>query len=207
MKSDGIVAPWKMKTNDKNINGDIKAVTKKKNHNGSHKRKKVANSKSIAHPTQNNNSKANKNKMKINNTNRTDISSQPASNTAGRIQNKLSSRNDTSRPNQMTTGADDFHKIYQTPSFLSPHNGNSEITEKIPSITTYSNTSTLKQNNNNTSMLDKHTIIFESDTESLDDQVKDNTKLKSMSQTDQNRIKDNSGKFYKIISFPNIIYR
>ena len=114
MKSDGILAPWNMKTNNR----------------------------------------------KINSTSRTGISSQPASNTAGRLQSKLANRNDTSRPNQMTVDANGFNKMYQTPSFLSPHNSNSETIEKIPSMTTYSNTSTLKQNNNNTSILDKQTIFL-----------------------------------------------
>ena len=191
--TDGLVAPWKMKQNNKNINRDIKAVTKKRNHNASRKRKELANSKSTSHPTHGNTSKASKNKMKVNNTNRTGISSQPASHTVGRLQGKLASRNDNSRPNQMTAGANGFNKMYQTPSFLSPHNTNSETTEKIPSMTTFSNTSTLKQNDNKTSMVDKHTIIFESDTENLDDQVDGNTKPTNLGQSNQNEVTDNPG--------------
>ena len=69
----------------------------------------------------------------------------------------------------MTAGRNGFNRMYQTPSFLSPDTKTD--TEKIPSMTTFSNTSTIKNQNNGTSMLDKHTIIFESDTEYNEDEL------------------------------------
>lgn len=108
-------------------------------------------------------SSSNKQKVKIPKiTNREGLRSQPAKLITNEDQSMISRNNIRQNPNTAGKG----FKLYQTPSFLSP-NG-SRITEKAPSVnsqTTYSKTSTMQEFNNDSSMVEKHTIIFESDLE------------------------------------------
>jgi hypothetical protein len=179
-KPDTLIAPWKLATHTGMLNKDIKNTTKKRAKNTTSKRKtgyqtKASNSKSneLSNPKSNEipnqkstpvNNTILKNKIKLHATSRSGIMSQPSSLTNNKLQSKLASRNISSKPNLNSAGGNNNNgfKMYQTPSFLSPHT-NSESTEKIPSMTTFSNTSTQKQHNNGSSMVDQHTIIFESE--------------------------------------------
>lgn len=160
-KPDNIIAPWKMQKRNRIMSKQAQQIVDQRSFNMSSRLKNNLPTKATGNESKS--SSSNKQKVKIPKiTNREGLRSQPAKQITNEDQ-KMISRNNT-KPNPNTAG--NGFKFYQTPSFLSP-NG-SRITEKAPSVnsqTTYSKTSTMQEFNNDSSMVEKHTIIFESDLE------------------------------------------
>lgn len=93
----------------------------------------------------------------------------------------------------MHTAGENVFKKYKTPSFVSPNS--SKFTENIPSM---SETSSSKFNSNmdqnvGSSMIEKHTIIFESEVENADNESDAPTESQHLFKSHNNiKIEDNS---------------
>lgn len=132
-KSDRVVAPWKVQPPKKKLNKDLRTATSKRaTQNKSSKRKTETKSKNTTIPSQDNSIMPLTNKIKVHNTNRNGLNSQPVARpNRQQLQSNAASRNDSNKQQQMK-GIRTGFKMYQTPSFLSPHTITE--TEKIPSM-------------------------------------------------------------------------
>lgn len=168
-KPNDVIAPWKVGKRNRILNKDIESHIDKRTKNISSKQKQslptnVTNNASVVASIK----PEDKQKVKIPKvTNREGLNSQPAAPASSNLANKMMNRNEIIKPSINTVKQGGF-KINQTPSFLSQHA--SHLTEQIPSMSqsTYSKDSSEFGNHKGSSMLEKHTIIFESETEYVD---------------------------------------
>lgn len=168
-KPNDVIAPWKVGKRNRILNKDIESHIDKRTKNISSKQKQslptnVTNNASVVASIK----PEDKQKVKIPKvTNREGLNSQPAAPASSNLANKMINRNEIVKPSINTVKQGGF-KINQTPSFLSQHA--SHLTEQIPSMSqsTYSKDSSEFGNHKGSSMLEKHTIIFESETEYVD---------------------------------------
>ena len=164
-KPNDLIAPWKMGKRNRIINKDLKPHIDNRAHNISSKRRQALPTNTASNISNAETSKrVNKQKVKIPKvTNRDGINSQPAGKKSSSLQKKIMPQKDNLKPNINTAKNGGFGK-YQTPSFVSPMI--SSGTDREPSFTQSSYSQTESQfNNNGSSMVEKHTIIFESETE------------------------------------------
>jgi hypothetical protein len=163
-KPDNVIAPWKM---NRMMHHDSKEQLKKRMQNISSKRKQgLPTNASIedrsSHSSKNGNVKAKVKIPKI--TNRDGLKSQPTSGISSNLNKNVSNQNIHLKPNVNTTGNAGF-RLYQTPSFVTPNQSRHTENNFTNSETTFSNTNSQDMKNQDSSMLEKHTIIFESDME------------------------------------------
>lgn len=166
-KNSDLIAPWKMNKKSK-VNRDFKKQVDQRSYNISSKRKQALPTNAGSNGSQTDIAKTqSKQKIKIPHiSNRDGLNSQPAR-TLGNFQKTLESRNPKPKPNVHTAKNGGF-KMYKTPSFVSPQESSVSNIKGSYSQSTYSKSSSLQEANNGSSMLEKHTIIIESDTEYAD---------------------------------------